>query len=279
MVETIREQEPEVKEETKPVVKAEAKPEVKKEEQNLVTRVSQVKTPEKPAEEEHFNINELDAEIERVDNPEVKKQLVSLKKSLIKGENQKYEQIASLRKEYETKLAQSTSWTPERVKSEMNKPDFIEAAKAVVGGNGTIDEDSTLSDEARAELKQLKSKIDMLQSSNWQAQKAHQDVKLKEKYANYAPDIVDTVTTDLMHNKRVATREDLWKVIDYDKAVNRAYELGLSDKIIINKEKAEGITAVDGSGSVTTSPALERKKGESVQAFMVRSYQTHTTKK
>ena len=48
--------------------------------------------------------------------------------------------------------------------------------------------------------------------------------------------------------------------------------------MVINEEKAAGITAVDGIGNVTTSPTLERKKGESVQQFMVRSYQSHQKK-
>ena len=146
--------------------------------------------------------------------------------------------------------------------------------------NGTITDDtSALSDTDKKELKLLKDKINMLQNSNWQAQKTNQDAKNKEKYANYAPDVVDTITKDLMNNKRAATREDLWKVIDYENAVNRAYALGLSDKIVINNEKAAGITHVDGSGNVTTSPVLERNKGESVQQFMSRSYQTHAAKK
>lgn len=260
----------EVKEENteiKPEVKPEAKPEV-----DLVTRVSQVKPKEK---ESGFDIRNLDSEIEKVENPQVKEQLLGLKKSLISGENKKYEQIAELRKQYEQKLSEFSSWTPERVKKEMGKPDFIEAAQTVLGEN----QNSALSEEDNKELKQLRQKIDMLQNSTWQAQKAAQDAQLKQKYANYAPDIIDTVTADLINNRRTATREDLWKAIDYDNAVNRAYQLGLSDKIAINQEKAVGITPVDGSGNVTTSPTLERQKGESVQQFMVRSYQTHQTKK
>ena len=269
-----------VVEEKKPEeIKPEVKPEVKPPEVDLVTRVSQVK-PKEEKKEDGFDINKLDSEIEKVDNPQVKEQLKGLKKSLISGENKKYEQIAELRKQYEKKLTEFTSWTPERVKSEMNRPDFIQAATVVLGENGALDNtNSALSEEDSKELKQLKQKIDMLQNSNLQAQRIAQDAMLKQKYANYAPDIIDTVTEELIQNKRIATREDIWKVIDYDKAVQRAYELGLSDKMVINEEKVSGITAIDGGGNVATSPVLERQKGESVQQFMVRSYQVHQKKK
>lgn len=268
--------EPKVEPKVEPQVEPKVEPKV---EPALITRVSQVKPPEKPPVEGKFNINTLDAEIEKITDPAVKTQVQGLKKSLLSGENQKYQEIATLRKQYETKLAESTNWTPERVKAEMNKPDFIQSAQVVLG-NGTVTEEaSALSEADKKELKLMRDRINVLQNSNWQAQKTNQDAKLTEKYANYAPDMVDTVTTDLMNNKRVATREDLWKVIDYEPAVNRAYALGLSDKIVIDKEKAAGITHVDGSGNVTTSPVLERKKDESVQQFMSRSYQTHTAKK
>lgn len=273
MVETNTQAKPEVK----PEVKPEAKPEVKP---DLVTRVSQVKPEVKPAVETKFNINDLDAEIEKIQDPAVKEQMTGLKKSLLKGENEKYQQIADLRKQYETKLAQSTTWTPDRVKVEMNKPDFIQAAQTVLSGATTETEDgSVLSEKEQKELKQLQNKINLLEQSNSQAQRVSQDAALKTKYANYAPDMVDVVTKDLMEGKVVATREHLWKAIDYDHAVERAYQLGLSDKIVINQEKADGATAVDGSGNVTTSPVLQREKGESVQRFMARSYQTHTAKK
>src|SRR3990172_1905678 len=85
-----------------PVAKVEEKP-------ALITRVSQVKPDVKPDVDTKFNINDLDAKIEAVQDPAVKEQLVGLKKSLLKGENEKYQQIAELKKQYETKLAESTT--------------------------------------------------------------------------------------------------------------------------------------------------------------------------
>jgi len=245
---------------------------------DLVTRVSQVKNAEPKKEEGKFNINELDSEIEKIQDPAVKEQILGLKKSLISGENQKYQDIANLRKEYETKLAESTTWTPERIKSEMNKPDFVQAAQAVLGSGNAIDEGSALSDKEQERLNQLQGELKSLKQANWQAHKANQDAVLKNKYANYAPDMIDTVTQELMTGKRLATREDIHKVIDYEKAVQRAYALGLEDKKTQTTEKLEGMT-IDGGGNQTQPTTLERQKGESTQKFIRRSYQTHSAKK
>lgn len=277
----------EVKTETQttPEIKTEVtqpKPEV-----DLVTRVSQVKPVETQEKKEgdtegKFNINDLDAEIEKVTDPAIKEQMVGLKKSLLKGENQKYQEIANLRKQYETRLAEVSNWTPERLKQELNKPDFVQAAQTVLqSGNqtGLSDEQySALSETEKTELTQLKQKINLLEQSNWQSVKTQQDAMLQTKYANYNPKIVDDITTNLMQNKIQATREDLWKVIDYELAVKRAYELGKQDKIIENTEKISGMTVVEGR-NITTPTSVERQKGETIQSFMRRSYTEHTKKK
>ena len=256
-----------------------------KQEVDLITRVSQVKptTTETQKSEEiesKFNINDLDSEIEKITEPTLKEQMVKFKKSLLKGENQKYQEIATLRKQYETKLAEVSNWTPERLKQELNKPDFVQAAQTVLqSGNNLTDEQwSALSEKEKTELNQLKQKINILEQINWQAVRTQQDVVLQNKYANYDPKVIDDVTTNLMQGKIQATREDLWKVVDYENAVKRAYELGKQDKIIDNKEKIEGMT-FEGGRNIATPNTIERQKGETIQGFMRRSYQEHTKKK
>jgi len=256
---------------------------------DLITRVSQVK-PEPPKDApkvpdgEKFNINNLDEQINTIQDPTLKEQFVNFKKSLLRGENQKYEEIANLRKEYENKLAASNAnWTPERLKQELNKPDFVQAANTVLNtGNPTQqqgdDQYSALSDGEKAEIRALKQKLDTLEQSNWNSVKTNQDATLSDKYANYDPNSIDKITTDLMQGKVQATREDLWKVIDYNNAVQRAYELGLSDKKEQNQERADGMSHFDGGGSVTPSNAQMREKGETTEQFMRRSYAVHAKK-
>ena len=253
---------------------------------DLVTRVSQVKQEPKPEQQQSdkFNINDLDAEIERVPDVSLKEQFLKLKKSLISGENRKYEEIANLRKDYEKKLNEVSSWTPERLKEELSKPDFVQAANSVLQtgnprGSGLSDEQwSALSEEERAELKQLKTKISMLEQSNWQAQKSQQDATLKTRYANYTPDMIDNAIVQMQQGKMQITREDIWKAIDYEKAVRRAYDLGLADKNTQNTEKISAMS-FDGNRNISTPSGVERKEGESIANFMMRSYAEHSKKK
>jgi len=266
-------------------------PEVKEEEPkvDLITRVSQVKTkapddPTVPDKDGKFNINELDSKIESIEDQALKEQFVKLKKSLLSGENKKYEEIANLRKQYEARLAESSAnWTPERLKQELNKPDFVQAANSVLQtGSPTPqqgdDQYSALSDEEKAELVQLKQKITTLEQSSWQAVKQSQDTQLKDKYANYDPNSIDQVASDLVSGKVKATREDLWKVVDYERAVQRAYDLGLTDKKEQNQERVNGMS-FDGGGNHAAPNTVQRQEGETTQQFMRRSYVEHTKAK
>lgn len=263
----------------------EVKEEVKQETPDLLTRVSQVKTEVKQEDTEgKFNINDLDAQIEKLPDPALKEQMVGLKKSLLRGENQKYQEIANLRKQYETKLAETQTWTPERLQAEINKPDFVQAAQSVLqtrnpNDNGLTDSQwSTLSDVEKAELNQLKQKIVSLEKNSWEAVKSQQDAQLKNKFANYDPSVVDNVANDLVQGKIQATREALWKVVDYENAVKRAYELGLMDKNTQNQEKVNGMT-FEGGRNIASPSGVEKLKGETNQQFMARSYNEHLKKK
>lgn len=249
---------------------------------DLITRVSQIKPSQKKEEEGKFNINDLDAQIEKLPDPVLKEQVLGLKKSLLRGENQKYQEIAGLRKEYEQKLAEATTWTPERLQQELNKPDFVQAAQKVMQvqnpNSGLTDEQwSALSDSEKIEINQLKQKIASLEKNSWESVKSNQDAQLKQRYANYDPIAIDKLTEDLMRGKLQATREHLHKVLDYDDAVRRAYELGLSDKQVQNQEKLKAMS-FDGGRSMNAPQGLVREKGETVEAFMRRSYQAHANK-
>jgi hypothetical protein len=259
-------------------------------EPDLLTRVSQVKPTDTQQQqtddsEGKFNINDLDKQIETIQDPALKEQMAGLKKSLLRGENQKYQEIATLRKQYETKLAETSNWTPERVKQEMNKPDFVQAAQEVLQtgnpkGSGLTDEQySALSDAEKAKLNQMEQKVALLEQSNWEAVKAQQDAQLKNKYANYDPTIIDDLTKNLMTGKVKADRESLFKVIDYEPAVKRAYELGLQDKQTQNQEKVSGMSFTTDGRNIPIPTSVEREKGESIDNWIRRSYAHHTAKK
>lgn len=256
-------------------------PEVKQpepEKQDLVARVSQVKAPEQAKQEldEKFNINDLDSKIEQLPDPALKEQVLGLKKSLLKGENQKYQEIASLRKQYEAELAKLSTWNPERVQGLLQNPDFVKAAQSIV--NPQTENTSMLTEQEKRLLEQNNSQINTLMQQNQQLLKVQQDAQLKTRYANYDSEVVDRTFNDMVNGKVQATREHLWKVIDYENAVKRAYELGLQDKNQQNQERVQGMTFETGR-NIAQPTTIERQKGETTQQFLLRSYANHSKKK
>ena len=258
-----------------------AKPEEKKD--DLVTRVSQVKTEAKAAEGT-FNINELDAEIEKVTDPNVKSQLLGLKKSLISGENQKYQEIAKLRKDYETKLSDHSTWTPEKIQTALNDPTFVKAAQDIMKIEPS-EETSMLSETEKASLNKINAEQRLLRQQVHESNKLRQDEANKGKYANYDSGAVDIITANLLAGKVQATREDLWKVYDYEGAVKRAYELGKQDKNLDTGDKLQS-TSIEGGTVTSTEAPLKQDEGESDSAYWKRlgehnlkKFQSRQTKK
>lgn len=240
-------------------------PKVEEKKDDLITRVSQVKEP--PKEESKFNINDLDSEITKITDENLKNQMLNLKKSLISGENQKYQELAKLRKDYEQKLAETSTWTPEKIQSLLKDPTFVESAQSVVG---TQQEDTSMLTEAeKKELKELKEKIKHMETQAWLSSKTQQDEALKSRYANYDSQIPDIITNELLMGKRQATREDLWKVYDYESAVKRAYELGRQDRKPEIEEKTSS-SSIEGGTITSTETPPPKEPGESDRAYFVR---------
>jgi len=247
--------------------------------EDLVARVSKVKPPEVAKQEidEKFNINDLDAQIEKLPDPVLKEQVLGLKKSLLKGENQKYQEIANLRKQYEQELAKTNTWTPEKVNGLLQNQDFVKAAQSIVG-NPSQESTSMLSEQERSQIELNNQRVNMLMQQNERLLQVQQDSQLKQRYANYDAHVVDQTFNDMLQGKVQATREHLWKVIDYENAVQRAYDLGLQDRNIQNQERAKGMTTMTGM-NMPQPTGVERQKGESNQQFMLRSYQKHAQQK
>ena len=265
--------------EQKPEVAPEAPPvETPKVEEDLVTRASRLKpeTQIKQELDDKFNINELDSAIEKLPDQTLKEQVLGLKKSLIKGENQKYQEIANLRKQYEQELASRNQWTPERVQGLLQDPNFVTAARSIVERDNS--NDSILPEADRRKLDQTNQAVQALMNQNQQLLKMQQDEQLKRKYADYDPEIVDKTVQDLSTGKVQATREDIWKVINFETKVRQAYELGKQDKNTQNQERAQGMTFEAGH-NMPQPTGVERQKGESVTSFMQRSYAQHAKKK
>ena len=254
----------EVKTEVAPVVVSN-QPEVKEVKEDLITRVSK----EAPRVETNtFGLTKEDWDKVQTD-PTLKKYYDSMHTDYQK----KTQTLAEQRKEIEKTIAENKTWTPEKVSGLLKDDNFVKAASQVVqsqapkGWTGTDERWSNLSESEKKEFTDMQNRMSQLEQQNYLNAKVQQDSQLKTKYANYASDIVDTTINKLVKMEQMATREDVWKVIDYENAVKRAYELGIKDG---KQETGQVSSLPSGVQTQSQSPAVEPIKGESDRAYFKR---------
>jgi hypothetical protein len=255
--------------------------------EDLVTRASKVKLEDASVakiDEPKFDLND----IEKITDPQAKEQALRAYKSFQRGFNEKYQELAEIRKSLESAKQQVTAWTPDRIKQEMNKPDFIQASQAVLQeqnppNSGMADAEwSSLTASEKKQWQAMQSELTSLKQQQAQTQILHnfklQDEQLKTKYANYDPNAVDLITSELLAGKRQATREDLFRSLDYENAVKRAYELGKQDGGVEKTEKTNA-SAYDGltTGKLATD-IPQPEKNEGVTSYFRRLVENNITK-
>jgi hypothetical protein len=229
----------------------------------------------KPPEDSDFKFNYND--IEKITDPQAKEYAQQAYKSFQSGFNKKFEELASLRKELEQKEQEYSSWTPEKIQALLKDPSFVQAAQSATrqnapnptGGELTDTEWSALTETEKQQFVDVQNKVNSLVAQNNELLRSQQHDKLKTKYANYDSGAVDRMTNDLLVGKYQATVEDIWKVMDYNKAIERAYELGLQDKKLSQQDKLQA-TSPEGL-SVTGGDSIPPKEqNESNHDYFVR---------
>ena len=109
-----------------------------------VTKFEQEASPANKSEEqidkEVYNDAEFRKKIEAIQDPELKEHLVQLRKSGVRGVNEKLSEIAEIRKELQSvkEGIMPKGWSPERVKQLINDPEFLQAAQQVAGIQSTV---------------------------------------------------------------------------------------------------------------------------------------------
>lgn len=248
------------------------KPEAPKEE-NLISRVSKVKV-EEPKKQEPEASNPFSLTREDWDRVQSDPSLKKYYQSMLTDYQKKTTDLSEQRRQIETQK-QAANWTPERIQQLLNDPQFVQAAQQVASqknppNSGLTDQEySALTDKEKAQLESMQNEVQSLKMQNYQMQQKQQDETLKGKYANYAPDIVDTTIHRLANNEIIASREDIWKVVDYDDAVKRAYQLGLQDREKENTEKQQALSPM-GFNATPQDKVPEIEKGESNTNFFKR---------
>ena len=257
---------PSVKEEKAPVSEKQAETKV-----DLATRVSEYKTPvETPKPTNEFGLTAEDYEKVKTDPV-----LSKFYKSMESGVGKKFQEVAELRKSYETKLGEMSTWTPDRVKNLLNDNTFVQAAQRVAesqapASSGLSDQEwSSLSDTDKVKFRAMETRQLQMEQLLFNESQKREDEKLKTKYKDYAPDIVDTTISKLQKKEIQATREDVWKIINYDSHMQRAYELGKQDAKTELGDKRSA-SSYDGLSTITAQETITPEKGESNQSFFRR---------
>ena len=247
-----------------PVQAESPKPEVK---EDLVTRASKVSL-EQPKKDESvsqdsiaFNVKD----IEKIADPVAKKLAEDAYKSFQADYTRKTQALASERKNMESfkaQLDQMKSWSPQRIQEELNNPSFIQAAQEYQRLNGvqaqqqlnpnadlTQEEFSYLSPEQQklyTKTKQMEQTLNVVNNRLQTSEVEKHDMAMKSKYANYSTDLVNDSLAKMAHLDPVTVREYVFKASDYEKAVQRAYELGRQDRKVEMNEKVNASSSNNG---------------------------------
>lgn len=252
-------------------------PQVEAPKPELVTRVSQFKPPESGKEPQVSQPDFDYKEIEQIQDPKAREYAEKAYKSFQRGFNQKFQEIAEIRKTYENKINESSNWSPEKIQSLLNNPEFVKSAQEVAKSQapesfgGSQEDWSNLSEQEKVRFNDMKQRISYLEQQSLQSRKAQEDEHLKTKYANYHPEAIDILTAELLQGKVQATREHLWKVHDYDNGVKRAYELGREDERNAKQEKVSS-GSVSGGVATPNKEVLPQEKDESNSDYFKRLF-------
>jgi hypothetical protein len=225
-------------------------------EQDLTSRASEVSL-ETQGTEKKYDRNSFNEKLSKLP-PEMQEEVKAFQQTLYKGADEKFQEAARLRREAEE--LRQRGWDKNSVQQLLNDPTFqaqvneLQQERQVEQnpqGSGLSDEEwSYLSPKEKALLantqkmqQEDRKKMDQFfQKQEWEKQ----DMTIKARYKNYEPKYVDEAFNGLVSGKIQATREDLWKAIDYENAVKRAYELGKKDRASDLNEKVTASSPASG---------------------------------
>jgi len=249
-----------------------AEPKITPPVEDIVTRASQVSLEDKGKPQvsdqddilkgSGFDRNQWNDMLAKLPEDQ-KQQLESAYKSLQKGANEKFQTASEKLKQAETMRQQP--WTTDRVSDLMQDPAFIQAAQTYTQSqaasqnpqdSGLNDQEwSALSDSDKRQFHQMAQNQQVLKNQMNTMMINQEDERLKDHYKNYDAIQVKQLRQDLLSGRVQAQGEHLWKVLDYDGAVERAYQLGLNDRQKDLREKQDASSV--GVGGVNIQPAGE----------------------
>lgn len=225
---------------------------------DILKRSGELKGQPRQTSPQDISIDELKhlskADLDKIKDP-IARQIVENKWNLLEqGFNKKFQELAVIRKEAESKVNQPPqAWTPERLQSELGRQDFMSSIQYLQGQaspqgwSGTTEEWSSLNDTEKKEFMALRQDNNQVKTQLNHILSSQEHEKLTQRYPEYNPTHVDGLIQELSSGKYQLTREDIWRAASYEDAVKSAYQLGLQDNKTKREERINGSTMLDGS--------------------------------
>lgn len=209
------------------------------------------------------------AELDKITDPATKAIIEKKIKDLESGYNKKYQTLAQQRKEVEDLKLKLSSWTPQRLAEELRKPEFVQAMQTLQQQappqqwDGSAEEWSALSPNEKQQFQQMRNETQSLQAQMQKMLQAQEDVEIKKIYPDFEPQVVDEAIKGLRSGEIVASRADIWKVVNHDKNVEKGYQFGYEDGYKKALEKLNGSTHIDSNLSMNLADEVpeEVRKG------------------
>lgn len=235
--------------------------------------------PEEKIDEEYFNDSELRKKIESIEDENLRNQFASLRKSLMRGANDKFQEIAEIRKELQSLKdgLQPKGWSPDRIQALMNDPEFLNAAKQVAGVSEP-EEDEYIPESVKNKLKELdelKQKVGQWQNTLTKSQQEQAHQMLSSRYSDYDKTKIDEIHKSVLEKKVLPSFDDIYKVLNYEKNVKRAYEMGRKDALsgVSEKEQASSFQGI----SQTPNSEIKPEPNETNKQFWGKIIQKNLT--
>lgn len=242
---------------------------------DLISKVTQFKTPPPIVEVQGPDIGFDYKEIEAIRDPQAKEQAIKAYKSMQSGYTKKTQELSQRQKDLEAKLSEQSNWTPDRVKELLNNPNFVESAKVAAQhqnpqNSGLTDEEySALSDREKGELLALRSKVEQLEQVNFHSLISNHDSTLRAKYQDYNPEMVNEGLGRLARLQPHEIREHIYKALLHDEHVKNAYEMGRQEKDQRVQEKINSFSPNNFQAN-TGDELPTREKNDSDQSWFLK---------
>ena len=239
-------------------------------EPDLITKVAQFKK-----ETSSVSTDTAHKEFDDIKDPVAKEIAIKRDKERQADYVRKTQDLAQQRKDLEAKVTEINTWSPERIQKELlTNPTFLSSAQMV--SSTSVKDDTFLTDEEkenRSKIANMEGELQRLKANNYQALIIQQDATLQSRYGeDYKPSDIDSTIEKMSKMQPHLLREYVYKAINYEEGLKKAYELGKNESKQINNDKINAFS-VSGNQVRSGENTPVREKGESDQSFLTRIMQ------